>query len=118
MASVGWGGATINRKSAQAMGYSWGRRLAGRSRWGRTLSHRFGRRGRGQKKNKTKLIAALGGGQSTIAHNNHEKLRGDRIERAVVEERWAKINPRIAARPLDELIRPLWAESKGFIYIP
>jgi hypothetical protein len=30
----------------------------------------------------------------------------------------AKINPRIAARPLDELIRPLWAESKGFQYIP
>jgi hypothetical protein len=29
-----------------------------------------------------------------------------------------KINPRIAARPLDELIRPLWAKSKGFQYIP
>ena len=33
-------------------------------------------------------------------------------------KRPAKINPRIAARPLDELIRPLWAESKGFQYIP
>ena len=30
----------------------------------------------------------------------------------------AKINPRIAARPLNELIRPLWAKSKGFQYIP
>ena len=33
-------------------------------------------------------------------------------------KRPAKINPRIAARPLDELIWPLWAESKGFQYIP
>jgi len=33
-------------------------------------------------------------------------------------KRPAKINPRIAARPLDELIRPLWSESKGFQYIP
>jgi hypothetical protein len=33
-------------------------------------------------------------------------------------KRPAKKNPRIAARPLDELIRPLWAESKGFQYIP
>ena len=33
-------------------------------------------------------------------------------------KRLAKINPRIVARPLDELIRPLWAESKGFQYIP
>jgi hypothetical protein len=33
-------------------------------------------------------------------------------------KRPAKINPRIAAQTLDELIRPLWAESKGFQYIP
>jgi hypothetical protein len=44
MAATGGGDTTTNQKLASAMGYSWGRRCAGQSRWGETLSHCLGHR--------------------------------------------------------------------------
>ncbi len=48
----------------------------------------------------------------------HECQQPKKKKNSTTHKRPAKINPRIVARPLDELIPPLWAESKGFQYIP
>ena len=62
-----------------------------------------------------------------LSHGNIEKSyyslhtsAASSLEKKIptTHKRPAKINLRIAAQPLDELIWPLWAESKGFQYIP
>jgi hypothetical protein len=80
------------------MGYSWGRRRSGRSRWGRTLSHRFGRRVRGKKNKYNKINRGIrrppiNDCTQQPTKFTPEQLRGDSIEREVVEERWGMANP-------------------------
>ena len=65
--------------------------------------------GGGAKKKNTTLYYRL----HTSAASSLKKKKNP-----TTHKRPAKINLRIVARPLDELIRPLWAESKGFQYIP
>jgi hypothetical protein len=69
--------ATTNRKSAVSLEYIWARQRAGQRQFGRTPSHLFGLRIKGQKINKTKFVMALEGRQSTIPHDNQPNKCGN-----------------------------------------